>query len=82
MNCCNEYGECKQGNGCPARCTPLNQLCGASEVPQPTHTGERQDEPLSTWEAIFLYGAIAISGISTLLVGAGTLGWLYFKHWS
>lgn len=22
MNCCSDYGECKQGFGCPARCTP------------------------------------------------------------
>lgn len=21
MNCCNEYGECKQGHGCPVRST-------------------------------------------------------------
>jgi len=23
MNCCNEYGQCKQGHGCPVRSTPL-----------------------------------------------------------
>jgi hypothetical protein len=23
MNCCNEYGKCEQGQGCPARVTPF-----------------------------------------------------------
>lgn len=26
MNCCNEYGQCKQGHDCPARPTPLPTL--------------------------------------------------------
>lgn len=23
MNCCDEYGQCQQGQGCPARTTPV-----------------------------------------------------------
>lgn len=25
MNCCNDFGQCKQGHGCPVRCTPVYQ---------------------------------------------------------
>lgn len=25
MNCCNDYGECKQGHGCPARTMAYNR---------------------------------------------------------
>lgn len=25
MNCCNDFGECKQGPGCPARATAYHQ---------------------------------------------------------
>lgn len=27
MNCCDSYGQCKQGHGCPARCTPAHGEC-------------------------------------------------------
>lgn len=38
---------------------------------------EQQDEPLSIWESIALYSAIGLCGVSTLIVAAGTLGYLY-----
>lgn len=26
MNCCNDFGQCTQGDNCPARCTPVARI--------------------------------------------------------
>lgn len=89
---------CTQGRNCPVRaskysCDELG-VCNAPASPLVTQEGgatvtgchaeptEQQDLPLTTWEAIFLYGTITVCGISTLIVDLGSLGYLYFKWWA
>lgn len=89
MNCCDDYGQCTQGAGCPARCTPLitkqglRQVppevdCGCNDLPAPTRLTERQDEPMGVWEGITVYGGI-LAGVVVLALATAAASSLIFE---
>lgn len=67
MNCCNAWGQCQQGHGCPARATAL---------PCPT------TKPLTTRDHLEYWTAIALVCGITVAVGAGLLGYFYGWHFA
>jgi len=74
---CGDLGVCNSTGNC-VHCTDAQPaFSAADELPVPTILTEQQDQPLGTWEAIFLYGSIGTCGVLTIIVMAGTLGWLY-----
>lgn len=60
MNCCNAYGQCTQGNNCPARSTPLQCKNGGNVVD--TTNEQEADQRLDLLDKV-IWGAF--------LVGAG-----------
>lgn len=89
MNCCDDYGQCTQGPGCPARSTPLitrqglRQVppevdCGCNDLPAPTRLTERQDEPMGVWEGITVYGGILV-GVVVLALATAAASSLIFE---
>ena len=63
MNCCNDYGQCTQGHGCPARRTPCSQQ-------QPD---ELRETPI---ELIAYYGAVILASAATAACLGGIAGYL------
>lgn len=63
--CCDEYGQCQQSHGCPARTTPLITK----------HGGERIDTDCGTSENIACSGIAAVV-FPLLLALAALVGWL------
>lgn len=63
MNCCNEFGECRQGRDCPAR----------------THAQHHEEQPDSlTWRnslAVVALHSLAI--VVVILASLAMLEWLY-----
>ena len=55
MNCCNENGECKQGQGCPVR-----QAC---ELPEPRYTQRPAKRSVPTWFKDLLTCALTVLAI-------------------
>ena len=76
IDCCTY--KCNQGRDCPVRAT-MHPCQEQSDTPTPTQAVADYDagEPLSPWEAIFLYGCIGASGLLTIVVAGGVLGFIY-----
>ncbi len=105
MNCCNDYGQCTQGQDCPARpaavapikltrartCEELGLCqskatpcagCAPIEVqPAPALRAAMDDElPASKWDLLWFWGTVSVTGVCTLIVTVGGLGWVYGKY--
>ena len=63
MNCCNEYGDCRQGRDCPARVAKVKQRIPKHAQPlRPGFTWRRNVRRLAEWMliTIVLLNAAAI----------------------
>jgi len=58
MNCCNAYGQCTQGNNCPARSTPLNRANGGRVV-DTTMDDQKTDQRLDLLDKV-IWGAFLV----------------------
>lgn len=53
MNCCNEYGDCRQGRNCPARVAKVKRRTPKDAQPlRPGFTWRRNLKRLALWLAI------------------------------
>jgi hypothetical protein len=76
MNCCNEYGQCTQGPGCPAREAPMNADLArrANERIRRLEEGRAHlltlaDTPGNWWDALPWYGRLGTVVGAVLTVG-------------
>jgi len=68
-NCCDDYGQCRQGHGCPARETKV----------APTH---QDDNPCGTsWVVDLLWGFFAALGLIAVAAFFGLYAGGFF-HWT
>lgn len=75
MNCCDDYGQCKEGHGCPARSTKCESKFWLDTV---------EDKPFVSFEdaiqwarnILAIVGAIALSAVIGLHF-AGFFTWLF-----
>ena len=73
MNCCNEYGKCQQGTGCPARTNPAKCLtagfCQSNDVCHCEQTLEEDAQPWLSFNCFmneviaFLLGMLYVLGL-------------------
>lgn len=65
MNCCNEYGDCRQGRDCPAR-----QACELPELPAKAlrYTQKPAKRLIPTW-LLDMIGVIVMVGLIVWLIG-------------
>lgn len=83
MNCCDDFGQCQQGHGCPVRKYTCAQLgvCNCQTVdcqhcadPQPDieidPVGETPIERIAFW------ATVGIASVCTVLVAFGSIGYL------
>ncbi|ARV17503.1 hypothetical protein AEP_00543 [Curvibacter sp. AEP1-3] len=91
MNCCNDFGQCTQGQHCPARPAAVTRVkvshCTRAEaapvIPQPTpvRRAPMDDElQLSNWDRFWFWGTVSVAGVCTLVVIVGGVGWAYGKY--
>ena len=65
MNCCNDYGTCKQGFGCPVRATPKECLKAGACQADPCHC-ETLDKPIAQasfigfWAGVLFWVCLAV----------------------
>lgn len=87
MNCCDTYGNCRQGRDCPDR-------TGVVLPYQATHA-KRMDangcaaeggnfwfidpEPIdnAVWKTIGIYAGLAVGVLCTVAIAAGSIGWAW-----
>lgn len=75
MNCCNEYGDCRQGRDCPVRKGSCREPDNKPDNPDDPDDG---DHWMNFVHNLFL-GVVAIFVIFLLSVSAG---FIVGKHWS
>jgi hypothetical protein len=88
MNCCDEYGDCRQSDDCPIRTGVIlphqaacsrrmaANFCAANEAGN-LHLPDLDDgQPLTPWEAITAYVAIATASVISVVAIAGSLSWV------
>lgn len=85
MNCCNESGQCKQGHGCPARCTPATpkpadcikaRHCLSETENCSCDADDQPMLPLSLADKVCFWGVLICCAIAFCLGMAQWLGWL------
>jgi len=74
LNCCDDFGRCNQGHGCPARCTPVHILEFGQQKPEDSPS----DAAIADDSQVLTYTQIA-RGIQVLAVI--TLIWAVFLIW-
>jgi len=73
LNCCNDYGECEQGEGCPARASHMDENRASKEAGN-VWFYEPPPVELTTLETVIVYCTLTILSLISLgLVSAGTL---------
>ena len=68
MNCCDEYGDCRQGRDCPARVAKVGQRTHA-KTPLPASAWHAYLHHLAKWMLIAL-GAVLIAAMWLALIAA------------
>lgn len=81
MNCCNDFGQCTQGHGCPAR-TTRQYTCaelGVCNCPGPNCLQAAQDAPYkqTPFDQIAYWGTVIVTSCLTVASTAGVAGYLY-----
>lgn len=77
MNCCNDFGQCQQGHGCPVRAT-RHYTCAELGVCNCDGPDCLQHEDTATpFEQIASVAAIVIPSLVTVIGTAGAAGYLY-----
>jgi len=80
LNCCNDYGECEQGEGCPARASHMDDNRASKEAGNVWF----YEPPRKIWEPshtelmlqiALLYGKPGV-GWDGILIVAGCLAWI------
>lgn len=79
MNCCNDFGQCQQGHGCPVR-TTRHYTCaelGVCNCDGPDCLQKGDDDIETPIERIAYWGVIVITSLLTVVSTAGASGYLY-----
>lgn len=80
MNCCDDFGRCARGPGCPAGGT-CHGLPGCQDTSCPGHPGTGDRPPAATWREystdlaaalLASAGVIAVSGIAVIFMTSKT----------
>lgn len=74
MNCCNEYGDCRQGRDCPARVAKVKRRI--PKHPVPLRSGEylrRNLRHLAKWMLLAIAVMFGTSLVGALVVGGNLL---------
>lgn len=66
MNCCDEYGDCRQGRDCPVRVARIGRRDYAKE-PYPPSPAPRYLKHLARWVLITIAAAFAAAFLVGLL---------------
>lgn len=84
MNCCNDFGQCQQGHGCPVRAT-RHYTCaelGVCNYPGPDcqcdATLDAADQSTTPFEAIAYYAAATLASVASVVVVCGLAGYLLY----
>ena len=56
MNCCDEYGDCRQGRDCPVRVAKVAQRYPKYPQPCPTSIWHRHLKALAKWMLLAILG--------------------------
>lgn len=70
MNCCDEYGECRQGRDCPVRVAKVRQRF--PRVPQPLRVEPSASLPPSHGLQRFVLRVIGVGYLLTILLVVAT----------
>jgi hypothetical protein len=80
MNCCNDFGRCARGPGCPAG-GACHGLPGCQDTSCPGHPGTGNTPPAPTWREhtkdfagamLGVASVIAISGMTVIFMASKT----------
>ncbi len=76
MNCCDDYGQCQQGHGCPARTTPAQCLkAGFCQSRAECHCEKTLEEDAQPWLSFNCFLNEVIAFLLGMLYALG-LVWL------
>jgi hypothetical protein len=89
--CAAKPPQTQQGFNCPARPASVTRVkvshCTRAEtepvIPQPAPAlrAPIDDElPASKWDLLWFWGTVSVTGVCTLVVTVGGLGWVYGKY--
>lgn len=74
------HGRCNQGRSCDCVDTLLQARISKAKAEYEAgnfYPDTPEEIPLTPWEAIAIYGAIALGAVLSLAIMAGATGWIY-----